>query len=1184
MRKAFVTFILLCLFGSLLAVSINQGTDYLNEVVLQSINTGEKLPVYIVLKEQYDSDTLYNSVKNLPKIDRRNNTVKTLKEFSSKSQNDLRIVLEQLENKGLVDKVRFLWISNIIGFDAEVDALIQIDNHPDIDYIEYDPATYALIGLDSRADDFDVSNPMTPENPGTREITYNVSIVNAPAVWEQGYIGEGAVVAVLDTGVNYNHLDIRERMWIHPDFPQYGYNFTNNSLNPMDDHSHGTHCAGTVAGDGTAGSETGMAPGATIMALKVLTSSGSGQHQWYWDAVQFAIEYGADIISVSLGWRNQTAAIRGTFRTIQNNYLAAGGVAAIAAGNESTSGLRTPGDTPPPWLHPDQTLIGGVSSVVTCGASDANDNIATFSSHGPTQWADVNPFNDYPLSGGNIGLLSPDIVAPGVNVKSLRHNSNDTYTTMSGTSMATPGVAGILALLLSRNPNLTPEDLCRIIEETAYTEPAHIPENKNNIWGSGRIDVLAAIEAVGNIVLQDYSFSDDNNDIPEYNEQIHISVSVLNDGIDPAENVTVTLSSEDEFVTIVEGVIVLGDMEDEETIIAENAFTVQTATNIPHLHSIEFNVLISAENELGWSFPLLMEVSAPAVELQNYAIEGVNHNVPEYGGEYNLTVTLNNEGGADALNVTGVLSSEDNYVTVLEDTALFAEIIVGQPVVNNETPFAFTIADNIPHLHEIEFVLSLYLGEHLMGVETFGIAVNAPLLELLPIHVYDTIEGGNGNGIIEPGENVVFYLPIKNTGGAVSPPVTFTVNSLTDYAEITTLNNSSYRSILTDESKFAEAYITVSANAVQGTVLAFEYSIVSGEYLFEGRFNQYVGGAMPLVIGSGIAVNNINEASPINIYYRSLRSQSVYTAEELYDAGAIPGMPIIQLGYYVVGTPAYPLRSFTLRLKHTIAVNASAHDDGPFETVYVDTSYTPVAGSWDMLNFSNDFIWNGEDNVLVDTAFNRVASWNSSGQLRINYVPDGFRFVRNDTHDTINDQTDTISNNRPQIRFIQSASPAINNPLGPQNLRVISYPDRNHLVWNALRDPEGYIVYRNGIRLNDELITETEYEDYDIEEDEEYFYYITASYDGAESLPSNIVQPEFLLEAPEILISLNYESNRVHISWEEVAGAVSYNVYAVYDLTENDWGEPIANIEDTYFIDIEEEAYRKFYRVTAIAE
>jgi subtilisin family serine protease len=139
-----------------------------------------------------------------------------------------------------------------------------------------------------------------------------------------------------------------------------------NNNNPMDDNSHGTHCAGTAAGDGTAGSQTGMAPDAKIMAIKIWSSTGSGTISDYCDGFQFAVDYGAHVISLSGGRANATNADKILLRNTVVSVLEAGIVAAVAAGNEGASSVppnsvRTPGSCPPPWLHPDQTTAGRTS-------------------------------------------------------------------------------------------------------------------------------------------------------------------------------------------------------------------------------------------------------------------------------------------------------------------------------------------------------------------------------------------------------------------------------------------------------------------------------------------------------------------------------------------------------------------------------------------------------------------------------------------------------------------------------------------------------------------------------------------------------------------------------------------------------------------------------------------------------
>lgn len=527
---------------------IEKGTDELNLALAYYNDTGEMMPILIELGEQYGSDKLYLEVKGMSKNQRREHTVNQLKLFSNRSQSNLKTILESMKDEGLVLNVNYLWISNLIGTKATVEAVRLLDKEEDVYRIIYDPPVKLLPEIkdkykESRLDHIKKQNE-------TRNTAYNVSLVRAPDVWEDGYTGQDIVVAVLDTGVNYNHQDLQNRMWTHPDYPNHGYDFVNDNNDPMDYNSHGTHCAGTVAGDGSAGTQTGIAPGSLIMAVQVLGANGSGNMQQSLDGVQFALNYGADILSMSYGWADASDLVRYYWRAVMSHTLSAGVIAAVAAGNEGhrqdefpiPANVRSPGDCPPPWLHPDQTLTGGISAAVTVGATDSNDNTAAFSSRGPLTWSHIEPYHDYPYD-PEMGLIKPDISAPGVSVNSLTHNNNSGYTLKSGTSMAAPAVAGILALMLSKNPELTPEEMSQIIEETSVNQP----ETKSNSYGAGRIDALNALAAisplydtvVGDLVPagepnEDYSgeiggviivFSPDN----EETAAIDIEVEVSND-------------------------------------------------------------------------------------------------------------------------------------------------------------------------------------------------------------------------------------------------------------------------------------------------------------------------------------------------------------------------------------------------------------------------------------------------------------------------------------------------------------------------------------------------------------------------------------------------------------------------------------------------------------------------------
>lgn len=1010
-----------------LAVTMNAynasklSTDLL-EVFHQEAFENERLSVILIMEEQYDPDRLYSQVNHLARNKRRQQTIETLKSFSKDTQREVRTLLSRLENNNQVRKSRYLWISNVIGVRATRDAISILSNHPDISAIHYDPMTPALNGLlndSNSASSERMSRRNVQRDQGSyyRNVTENVELINAPEVWELDITGEGTIVAVLDTGVNYNHHDLRNRMWEHPEFPNHGYNFVNHNLDTMDNNRHGTHCAGTVAGDGSAGRRTGVAPGSVIMSLKVLDDDGSGEHQMLWEAMQFAVEYGADIMSVSLGWTNVHNTIRAIFRDISTNVLSGGVIMVKSAGNRGNAGITVPGDCPSPVLMPDQTLRGGVSAVFTVGATNYDDEIANFSSRGPVTWQDVPGYEDYPLD-PEMGLIKPDITAPGVDVISLSHSNVTGYRDLSGTSMATPATAGVAALMLSRNPHLTPEDIARIIEQSAVP----LSETKSNTYGSGRVDAFEAVDQSVCITLTDFAFSDGDNDIPEYGDVIDISITLYNFQVEEAHDMIGTLTSDDEYIDILDGREELGDLEVDSTAAYTDAFSVRIADNVPDGHTASFTVNISVDEDREWN-------------------------------------------------------------------------------------------------------------------RRFDMKINAPVLFAEPAIVHDPLPGGNNNGFIDPDEALSVFLPLTNSGSAESEQVSFSVTSHSDLAAITSVSDSLFTSIRVDETYYPKINMQISNDADDGDMLPFSYRIETGEYLFAGEFDLVVGSFVPARIGRGEDVNHPEEASPINTFFRSCRSQTVYTKEELNKAGIFDSFSIDRLGYYIVEASEHALTDFIIRIKHTEAADASEHLDGPYETFYQTASYNPQEGYWDMLTSDNPFEWNGRDNILIDTAFSPVAGFSAAGQIRVFDAENGFRYTRFDHPDQTNEETTSISSDKPQIMMLFDAGDGIDNR--PQNLaaqlrdtgvllewdapgdnRSTNSPDRRRLavrseLGSPSRNPDGYNVYKNGNLLNDDLITENHYLAETIDMTRKNYFFVTAIYDDYESRPSNIVDVELRVPDPE---------------------------------------------------------------------
>ncbi|MDE5414834.1 S8 family peptidase [Alkalihalobacterium chitinilyticum] len=297
--------------------------------------------------------------------------------------------------------------------------------------------------------------------------------------------GEGVTIAVIDTGV-YPHEDLSGRI---VDF----VDFINQRSDPYDDNGHGTHCAGDALGDGSAsdGSYRGPAPKANLVGIKVLNKLGSGSLETVMQGVEYCIHYNEsnpenriDVINLSLGSpalryenENEDPMVR-----MVNQAWDAGIVVCVAAGNSG----------------PEFETIAspGVSQqVITVGAIDdrdtverEGDDVASFSSRGPTVY----------------GEIKPDILAPGVNIVSLRspksfidklqkgNRVGSDYITLSGTSMATPICAGIVALMLEHDPALTPNQVKeRLMEGTDLWNNFGVPEVY--IYGAGYINAENSI-------------------------------------------------------------------------------------------------------------------------------------------------------------------------------------------------------------------------------------------------------------------------------------------------------------------------------------------------------------------------------------------------------------------------------------------------------------------------------------------------------------------------------------------------------------------------------------------------------------------------------------------------------------------------------------------------------------------
>ena len=663
--------VLLCVSGFAQAI-----IDPLLGEEMNRRNNDEKMTVIVIMKSRYDRTQLNHRANYFTtRAERREFVVNELKDFSAASQYDLRRMLSEMEHNGMVTEPIILWMANALYFDATKAAIQDIARRNDIEIIGF-AKEYNWIP------ETDAPRPTM----ATREITQNVIKVGANQVWEQGYLGQGVVVAVIDTGVNYNHVDVANHLWDGgSEFPHHGYDVKNHDNDPMDDQGHGSHCSGTVLGDGTAGSQTGMAPAATLMCVKCLDNTGNGGAQNISEGIQWAVEHGCDMFSMSLGLPNSSIPDRTLLRHTCEAALDAGIVAAIAAGNEGNqtwmypvpNNVRVPGSCPPPYMDEVQGENPGELTCSVCvGAVDYNDAAAYFTSRGPVTWQNTE-FGDYPYQPG-IGLIRPDVCAPGVDIKSLNYETNTGYTYMSGTSMATPCVAGCMALMLSKDINLLPSEVCRILEETAVP----LAEGKSNTYGFGRIDVLAAVAAIQvGAVQYNYIFHIDDeagnqNGYLNPGESVTMGVVMVNLGTEPVSNISIVLTTQDENVTITQNTAACPDLAPEEAQMVENAFAFTVSDQVVAKQDIRFNLEVYVEGERTGSYSFVVTVFDDQLEYGTTTVlnDDNDNGLLNSGETADLRIFIDNVGNQLAEMVTGTLSTDYEFVTLNETQKSFSTI------------------------------------------------------------------------------------------------------------------------------------------------------------------------------------------------------------------------------------------------------------------------------------------------------------------------------------------------------------------------------------------------------------------------------------------------------------------------------------------------------------------------------
>jgi subtilisin family serine protease len=291
------------------------GNAFLEDELVEKLATAdpeELIHINLVIVDRVSPEQLEAAVEGLSKEADRAYVLSTLKDKADSSQADLRAYLDTAVSEGSAAEVRYIWLGNAVGLFAKPALIQDLSLRNDIERINWDPPRFTLFE----------SPPGNGGNPSP-DISWGLIKIGAPGAWDAGYKGEGAVVAVLDTDCDYEHPDLIGQRWENgeevsgtpgvdddengytDDF--YGWNFVeyNNDVHDIGggmSAGHGTHVTGIIVGDGTMGTKTGVAEEAEFMTCVITTGfPDEGYESGVWNAMDYALDNGADIINLSGG-------------------------------------------------------------------------------------------------------------------------------------------------------------------------------------------------------------------------------------------------------------------------------------------------------------------------------------------------------------------------------------------------------------------------------------------------------------------------------------------------------------------------------------------------------------------------------------------------------------------------------------------------------------------------------------------------------------------------------------------------------------------------------------------------------------------------------------------------------------------------------------------------------------------
>lgn len=457
------------------------------DTTLNVLKNDSFVPVIAVLQNKTDlpspdgSSEFDNS--SFPRKEGKTTTgllVKNLQETARSSEKEILPLIEEEIRKGNIKEYNYLWIANAFSAKINKEAFQRLADLPQIAYITAD-RQYALSSPVKSPGNvgFDLSHNTALQQEKNGDHLWNLEMINAPSVWQEGVYGNDIVVAIMDTGVDINHPALAEsyrgNLEGHShETSWYDATKENTATNtgPTDLNGHGTHIAGVILG-GTPEEPLGVAPGARWIGVNIF-DKGLAWDSHIAQAFQWLLAPGGDPNNapdiINCSWASRPEYVADYLQwQILHNLSRAGIFVVFAAGNNGQLGPGSPASYP---------------HAFSVGAIEKEGNtykVTDFSSKGPVIWHDIT-------------YTKPEITAPGTGIRSCWLNNS--YNVLDGTSVAAAHVSGAAALLLQSRPEITPSEIGYILKESAYWDPLWNGGRKrpDNVYGFGILDAYSAIK------------------------------------------------------------------------------------------------------------------------------------------------------------------------------------------------------------------------------------------------------------------------------------------------------------------------------------------------------------------------------------------------------------------------------------------------------------------------------------------------------------------------------------------------------------------------------------------------------------------------------------------------------------------------------------------------------------------